>query len=132
VAIAFVGSAVQVKKMQDLSAQLRKAKETGDTNSVSRLEAEGRAWQSTLKHQGFGTAPVDDLLGHIASELLAIQQDTGVTRFLSKWNKAELDRHPHAARVDVTMRLVDAFRPNATQRQHAIDIQKRKPATVKD
>jgi len=132
IAVAYVGSTWQEKKMKELTAQRRNAREAGDTNRVSRLEAEGRAWQSELKQQGFGTAPVDDLLAEIASDLPTIFEAAGVTGVISKWNKTELDKHPHAIRVDITMRLVDAFQPNEIQRKRAIEIQKMKPEKIKE
>jgi hypothetical protein len=127
IAVAYVGSAQQVKKMKALTTLMKKARDAGDTNQIARLEAEGRVWQANLHEQGFGTEPVDDLLLEIAGDFPAIQQAAGVTRFISKWDQAELDRHSRAERIDITMLLVDAFHPTATQRQRAIEIQKTKP-----
>jgi hypothetical protein len=127
IAVAYAGSAGQVKKKKALTAQLKQARDTGDTNRVLWLEAEGRAWQSTLNRQGFGTAPVDDLLAEIAGDLPAIRDAAGVTRIISKWDKAELARHPRAEWIDVTMELVDAFQPSATQRRRAQEIQMTRP-----
>ena len=127
VAVAYAGSTFQETKMKDLKAQFSKAREAGDTKEVSRLEAEGQAWQAELHRQGFGTAPVDDLLAHIAAELPKIHKDAGVIRLISKWDKAQLQKYPGAARVDVTLRLVDAFHPNEKQRKRAIEIQKTRP-----
>ena len=69
VAVAYAGSTFQQAKMKELKTQFKKAKEAGDAKEVSRLEAEGEAWQMNLNKQGFTTAPVDDLLVHIAGEL---------------------------------------------------------------
>lgn len=132
VAVAYAGSAFQVRKLEDLKAQLNKARAAGDAKEVSRLEAEGPAWQAALHRQGFGTAPVDDLLAHIAGELPKIQQSAGVTTLVSKWNKPELKKHARAEQVDVTMQLVDAFHPNETQRKRALEIQKQKPQRMKE
>ena len=132
VVVAYVGSTWQVKKMNELTAQLKRAREAGDTNRVSQLEAEGRAWQSDLKQQGFGTAPVDDLLAQIANDLPTVFEAAGVGGIISKWNKTELDKHPDAVQVDITMRLVDAFQPNESQRRRAIEIQKTKPQKIKE
>lgn len=132
VAVAYAGSAFQEGKMKELKARLNKAKEAGDAREVSRLETEGKAWQALLHQQGFGTAPVDDILTNITAELPKIRADAGVTTLVSKWNKAELDRHPKAEQVDVTMRLVDAFQPTAKQRKHAIEIQTKSPAKLKE
>lgn len=127
IAVAYVGSAGQVKKMKALTTQMKTARDAGDTNQMARLEAEGRAWQSTLHQQGFGTASVEGLLAEVAGDLPTIQQAVGVTRFVSKWDKAELARHAHAERVEVTMLLVDAFHPTEKQRQRALEIQKTRP-----
>lgn len=127
VTVAYVGSTAQVKRMKELTAQLNKAREAGDTNQIARLETEGRSWQSNLKQQGFGTAPVDDLLAHVTNDLPSIREAAGVTSLISKWNKTELDKHPRAERIDVTMALVNAFQPNESQRKRSIEIQKTKP-----
>jgi hypothetical protein len=132
IAVAYVGSAFQEKRMKDLTSRFKKAEEAGDTKEVSRLKAEGRAWQAQLHRQGFGTARVDDLLAHITNDLPRIQEAADVTRLISKWDKAELAKHPKAERIDVTMQLIEAFGPTEKQRQHAIEIQKRKPVKVKD
>jgi hypothetical protein len=132
VAVAYAGSTFQVKKMKELTAQLKTAREAGDTNRISRLETAGREWQSNLHRQGFGTAPVDDILAEIASDLPTIQQAAGVTSLVSKWSETELRRRPNAVRIDVTMRLVDAFQPNETQRKRAIEIQKIKPQKIRE
>lgn len=132
IAVAYAGSAFQQQKMKDLTARHQQAKAAGDTQATARLEAEGRAWQAALHRQGFGTAPVDDLLAHITGELPRLREAAGVTTLISKWNQPELARHPNVERVDVTMQLVDAFRPNETQRKRALEIQKHRPVSVKE
>lgn len=132
VAVAYAGSSFQQAKMNELVSQQKKAKAAGDKKEVARLEAEGRAWQAQLHQQGFGTAPVDDLLAHTSSELPKIQADTGVTQLISKWNEPELQKHAGAEKVDVTLKLLDAFHPNERQRNYAIEIQKKKPAKLKE
>lgn len=132
VAIGYAGSPFQLEKMRIRKAQLDQAQKAGDTKAVTRLKAEGQAWQTTLHQQGFGTAPVDDILNHVSGELPKIQKDAGVTRLVSKWNKPELKRYPGADRIDVTMMLVDAFRPSETQRTRAIEIQQKPPVKVRE
>ena len=127
VAVAYVGSGFQQQKMKELSRQFEQAKAAGNASEISRLEAEGQAWQARLNRQGFGTAPVEDILGHIAGDLPKIQEAAGVTNLVSKWNTAELKQHPKAKQVDLTMQLVDAFHPNATQRKRALEIQQKSP-----
>ncbi|MEQ1595728.1 MAG: hypothetical protein ABL985_11580 [Casimicrobium sp.] len=127
VAIAYAGSAFQQQKMTALKAAHQRAKDAGDSAEVSRLSADAKAEQAALHKQGFGIAPVDDLLAHIAAKLPKIQTEAGVARLISKWNSAELEKHTQAERIDVTMELVDAFEPNDKQRKYAIEIQTREP-----
>jgi hypothetical protein len=127
VAVAYGGSAFKDQRLQALKAQHQQAQQAGDTAAMARLQAEGRAWQAQLHQQAFGTAPVDDILLHIAAELPAIQQAAGVTRLVSKWDRAELDKAAPAEQVDLTMALVDALHPTAKQRKYAQDIQAQPP-----
>jgi hypothetical protein len=132
IAVAYVGSTHQSDKMKDLQAQFATAKKSGDAKEVARLEAEGKAWQARLHQQGFGTAPVDDILAHIANELPKVREAAGVSRFISKWDQAELSKYSKSAQVEVTMSLVDAFHPDPAQRKRAIEIQKLRPEKTKD
>lgn len=131
VAVAFAGSAIQAEQLKDLRAAHQKAKDAGDSREVARLEARGKAWQQKAYQQGFSTAPVDDLLAHITNALPAIQKAAAATALVSKWDEAGLRKHAGAETVDVTMALVEAFHPNERQQKHAIEIQKRKPISLK-
>lgn len=132
VAVAYAGSSFQQTKMNELVTRQKQAKAAGDKKAIARIEAEGRAWQATLHQQGFGTAPVDDLLTNISNALPKIQAEAKVTQLISKWNEPELKKHASAEKIDVTMKLVDAFQPNERQRNYAIEIQKKKPAKLKE
>jgi hypothetical protein len=131
VAVAFAGSAAQEKEMKELREAHQKAKAAGDSKTVARLEAEGKARQAKAHQQAFSTAPVADLLAHITNALPDIQKAAGVTALISKWDEAELKKHAGAETVDVTMPLVDAFHPTERQRKSALEIQKHKPVSLK-
>lgn len=132
VAIAYAGSALQQEEMQTLMRQLEKARKAGDTNAVTRLKAQGQAWQNTLHQQGFGTAPVDNILEHISDQIPAIRQEAAVSSLISKWDQPGLDRHPGAQRIDVTMKLVDALHPTQAQRKRALEIQRKPPLKTRE
>ncbi len=127
IAVAFAGSPAHEAQMQQLMAEYNKARETGDADKVAVLEAEGKARQEKAHSQAFSTAPVDDILVHITDSLPEIMNNAGVTGLVSKWDDAELNKHVGAETVDVTMALVDAFKPNERQRKSAIEIQRHKP-----
>ncbi len=127
IAVAFSGSPVHEKQLQQLMIEHKKAKEAGEVDKVAKLEAEGKARQARAHQQAFSTAPVDDLLLYVADALPEIRKGADVTMILSKWDKAGLRQHAGAQTVDVTMELVDAFQPTPRQRRSAIEIQKHKP-----
>jgi hypothetical protein len=130
IAMAFYGSPSHMQQLRQLKAEHQKAKEAGDLGKVAQLEAEGKAQQEKAHQQGFSTAPVDELLLHITNALPEIQKAAGVTVLISKWDEAGLKKHAGAERVDVTMKLVDAFQPNERQRKFAIEVQNRKPLSL--
>ena len=130
VAVAFYGSPAHMKQLKEMKTEHDKAKEAGDLGKVAQLEAEGKAQQEKAHQQAFSTAPVDDLLLQITDALPEIRKTAGVTALISKWDEAGLKNHPGAERVDVTIKLVDAFHPNERQRKSAIEIQKQKPVSL--
>ncbi|NNM31187.1 MAG: hypothetical protein HKO57_16855 [Akkermansiaceae bacterium] len=134
VAIAFVGSEVYKKTRGKLLAakmdEQRKAREEGDKKKLEELEAWGKAQQELLHRQGFSTAPVDDILAHISGPLAEIRKEANVQLLISKWDRKKLALHESAETVDVTVRLVDAFKPNERQRKHALEIRKHDPVPL--
>lgn len=134
IAVAFVGSAVcnatAGKAMAEKMAAAKKAEAEGDQKTMAELKAWGEAQQARLHKQGFSTAPVDDILDHIKAELPDIKKQADVALLVSKWDEKTLQEHKSAERVDVTMRLIEAFKPNEKQKKSAIEIQKRDPVPL--
>ncbi len=130
IAIAWTGTPSFNAWMGPLAAEHERAKAAGDEKRAKELAAEGAARQQRLHLQGFSTAPVDDILGHLKDSLPGIQQQAGVSALVSKWDKEGLARYPAATQVDVTMALVDALHPNARQRQYAVEAQKQRPIAL--
>lgn len=127
VVIAYMGSEVQRKEMEGVRSDYEKAKGGGNAEEMKRIEAQMRASQTLRHKQGFSTAPVDDVLRHIQPALARIKAEAGVSALVSKWDEAELAKYKGAARVDVTMKLVEEFHPSERQLKSAIDIQKHQP-----
>jgi hypothetical protein len=132
VAVAFAGSAPFNRWLGGLKAEHEKAKASGDQKRVAELEAEGAAGQRLLHMQGFSTAPVSNILDQIKDQLPALKEKAGVSVLVSKWDKEGLAQYKDAARVDVTMALVDAFSPSERQRKSAIAIQEHEPIPLKE
>ncbi len=131
IAVGFVGSEVYKrtagKILQEKAAAYKKAKESGDKEMMKKLNAWGENQQYLLHQQAFSTAPVDNILKHIADKLPEIRKQTNVDLLVSKWDKQTLDKHKSAVRVDVTLQLLDSFKPNARQKKSALEIRKHEP-----
>lgn len=136
IAVAFVGSEVYMatdgKALAELRAEHEKAKAAGDTQRMATLEAKGKAQQAQMHQQAFSTAPVDAILAHIADQMPGTASAAGVAAIVSAWDRDALAMYPNAERVDVTMALVDAFRPNDRQRKSAIEVQKHPPISLEE
>lgn len=136
IAVAFVGSEVYKatvgKKMADMMTEYKKAESEGDKKRVKELKELGESQQTLLHKQGFSTAPVDDILEFITNKLPGIKKQANVEMLVSKWDTQTLAQQTSAEQVDVTMLLVEAFRPNEKQKKFAIDIQKHDPMSLKE
>jgi len=134
VAVAFVGSeiykATTGKQMNEMMVEYKKAEAAGDEQKIKKLNIWGKDRQALLHKQGFSTAPVDDILEHINTQLPAIKKRTGVDIIVSKWDTQMLAKYKSAKQVDITMLLIEAFKPNARQKRSAIEIQKYDPVPL--
>lgn len=135
VAIAFVGSEVYKKtageELRKNWAAYKKAKEAGNTEEEKKLKAWGENQQHLLHQQAFSTAPVDNILKHIADKLPEFKKQQKVDLLVSKWDKKTLDKYKSAQQQDVTLPLIELFNPNAKQKKTALEIRKHKPYPIK-
>jgi len=134
IAIAFVGSelyhATDGKQLAEMMAEYDKAKAEGNQKRMAELEAWGEAHQELLHKQGFSTAPVDGILEHIADQLPKIKEQAGVDGIVSKWDTEALAKLQATEQVDITMLLVEAFKPTDQQKKWAIEAQKHDPVPL--
>jgi len=134
IAVAFVGSelynATVGKEKAEKMAEYKKAESEGDQEKLAELKAWGEAQQALLHKQGFSTAPVDGILEHIGGQLPKVKKEADVELLVSKWDKKTLAEHKSAEQIDVTMRLIEAFKPNEKQKKSAIEIQKHDPVPM--
>ena len=94
----------------DVSRVLERSEAAGDKQLAVGLAALGPAMQKRLHQQGFGTAPVDDIIARIEDRLPGIAVKAGVDVIVSKWTLAY--RNPAAKFVDVTNLLAAEFDPD--------------------
>jgi hypothetical protein len=95
----------------DITKAIERARAAGDLALVRELDALGPAMQERTHRQGFGTAPIDDIMARIADKLPGVAEKARVDVIVSKW---ALGYHkPGAKFVDVTDQLVALFEPSA-------------------
>jgi hypothetical protein len=114
VAVAYIRSEPMTEylraQMQDLEQVLERARTRGDRELVAEVEELGPTMQRRFHEQGFGAAPVDDILAHIEDRLPNLAREAGVDVIVSKWSLAYTGSS--ARLVDVTDLLVAQFDPS--------------------
>jgi len=124
-AVAFAPSEVHETSLKALIKEHAEAKAAGDEEKAKRLEAEGQARQDLMHQQGFGTAPVDNILKHIEDQLPAIAREAGVDVIVSKWQITW--QAPGVDTVDVTDLMVRPFKPNERTLKTIAEIRRQAP-----
>ena len=127
VAIAYVRSERFDKIMKSKMAEMEEAKTTGDTQKIEELEAWGTAQQAEVHRQGFGSAPVDNILEQIKDKLGKITKEADVTALVSKWDKKTLKDHKCADKIDVTDTIVALFCPDEKTLETIEQMKEKKP-----
>lgn len=113
----------------DVKSATKRANAAGDLRLAAALDALGPAMQERIHEQGFGAAPVDEIVAHIANRLPAIAKDAGVDLIVSKW--ALSWRAPGADCVDVTEAMVAVFEPSAATLEVIRELVTTDPQTTK-
>jgi hypothetical protein len=132
IAVAFPGTAFCKQTMSDLESRQDKAKAAGDQTEIKKLESEAQSWDGMLHKQALSTAPVDNLMAYIAGQLPEIKKQAGVELIVSKWDTQALAKYESSQKKDVTVLLVEAFKPNADGKEMAIEIMKSDPLPLEE
>ena len=132
VLFAYVGSdefkSYLSAQMVDVERALKRAKAAGDEELVTMLNALGPAFQKRIHEQGFGTAPVDDIIARIKDKLPGVAKKARVDVIVSKWTLTY--RNPAAKFVDVTDLLVAEFDPSEETLQGIREIVAKEPVRL--
>jgi hypothetical protein len=127
VAVAYAHSDWNAKRLKAKIPEMEKAKAAGDTKKIEELDKWGKAQQAKLHRQGFGTAPVHDLLKHVKDEIPQIAKETGVDIIISKWDVVY--QNPSVELVDITDKIVEPFRPSQKTLSIIKDLVKQPPVS---
>lgn len=114
-------------RLKTLKEEARAAQKRGDTARYQAIVTEITSGQSVLHLQVFSTAPIDAVLAGLHDRLPAIQQELGVDRLVSQWDKSALTGVPAVNRVDVTERLLGEFHLPPARRAEVEKLRQARP-----
>lgn len=112
----------------DIARAVERAEASGDDQLLAALNALGPAMQKRIHEQGFGSAPVDDIIARIEERLPAIAEEAGVDVIVSKWTLTYTG--PGARFVDVTELLANEFDPSEATLKGIRDLARREPVPL--
>lgn len=110
VTIACVNSRYSQQDIQKIFEIVHKAEAQGDTKTAQRTRKTAEFMQNKRHLQGFGTAPVHDLLEPVKDKLPELAAAAQVNIIVSKWEFDYLA--PDAQVKDITDELVALFETN--------------------
>ncbi|MCA9246843.1 MAG: hypothetical protein KDA42_06995, partial [Planctomycetales bacterium] len=102
------------------------AKAAGDAEKVKELEAWGQEFQRQLHFQGFGRAPVDDLLAPLAAEIRAFAASRHLAVIVMSCDYVS----DEVELVDVTDDLVKLYDPSPQTLKTVAEIRAVKPVAL--
>jgi hypothetical protein len=109
VAFAHFWSEGQQRQLQQRVLATKAAEASGDAGCAQAMRSALQADQDRLHLQVFSTEPIDNVFAAMPARVAAVQQSAGVSRLVSKWDAAALERLSGATFIDVTDSLVKDF-----------------------
>lgn len=108
IAVAYIASTFHEQEMRALQQSLKSAQDAGDTKKADAIKQEGSNRQTLAHLQGFGSAPVDQMLSAIKDRIPQIARAANLQAIVASADYLSAD----VERVDVTDQLVAEFKPN--------------------
>lgn len=130
VAFAHFWSEPVRQEREKLMADARAARDAGDKARSQELGGRLKQMQDRSHLEVFSTLPADEAMAALRERIPAVQRELGVTRLVSKWDRAALAQIPEAARVDATDRLVQEFKPDEKRQKTIAEMKKAKPVPL--
>ena len=122
IAVAWAASPYNTQ-VEEMTAEYKRAEAAGDKSRMVELKKKASKRQDALHQQGFGRAPVDDLLVPIRDRIPAICQAAGVDRIVPIWSREAAGK----AAVDVTDQLVAEYKPSEKTLRTIAELRKHPP-----
>jgi hypothetical protein len=130
IAVACLRSEWWNKQIQEKMKEMDKAKAAGDEKKGKELEEWGQSSQTKAHLQGFGTAPVKNLLEQVKGQLPKVAQQAGVDIIVSKW---QIDYQAKDAQVvDMTDTIVALYKPDEKTLKIVEEMKKQQPVSEEE
>lgn len=129
IAVAFAGSPRHEAQLAPVIAAMNAAKAAGDDAALAKVGQALREGQAQMHRQGFGTAPVDEILDLYTDKIDALKARYGLSALVSQWDEAALQAHADVEQFDVTDELIDVIGPSDRQRSAAQSVREHAPLT---
>lgn len=123
IAVAFAPSKFSDELYHKMKRARDEARESGDEKRVKEVEARAGWLQKKLHFQGFGRAPVGDLMAHIKEKLPEVARKANVD--VIAWEYDYTGKN--VERVDVTDLLVAQFNPSPKTLKTIEQLTQKKP-----
>ena len=114
--------------LADLGKEYEQAKLAGDDERVKELEAMGPKIQRRLHFQGFGRAPVTELLAHIEDQLPALAKELGIDVIAFECNYLG----PDVEKIDITLDLAKLYDPSPETMKMVREIMDQDPIALEE
>ena len=115
IAIAYYRSDQFKEHVADIRTQHDAAKKAGDQKTMDRLEKMMSEQQTVTHQQGFGTAPIPEILKLVEKEIPELALQAGVDVVVCKWDL--LYQNPSSTSTDLSLTLAEQFNPDAATRK---------------
>jgi len=125
-AIAVAYAASKYNPVGSKMKEYKKAEAAGDTERVKELKAWGEKHQRQLHRQGFGRAPVNDLLEHVKDKLPKVAETCHLVAIARQFDYANTDVEV----VDITKELVMLFDPSEKTLKTVEELKKHAPIDI--
>ncbi|MFQ5749420.1 MAG: hypothetical protein ACE5H3_08195 [Planctomycetota bacterium] len=131
VAIAYYRSDLFLKgPLGEAREEMKTAQAAKDEKRVQAIGERMKALQDHVRRQGFGGAPVGDILERIQDKLPGLAAEAGVDAIVSKWDV--IWSGPTVAATDVTDLLVEPFHPDQATREILKQLPQTEPVPLED
>ncbi len=114
--------------LADLMKEYEQAKQAGDEERVKELGAMGPRIQRRLHFQGFGRAPVTELLTHVEDQLPALAKELGVDVIAFECNYSG----DNVEVVDITLDLIMLYDPSPETIKMIKEVMKQDPIALEE